>query len=446
MSTKYIDIMDTTYSKGCTTLLNSTVATKDYLPAVEFASSIGIDHFEFSTIDTFLSYISNSKENPFKIMQDFRDAVGAEANLQIFAHSLGGFSYNVLSQEMIYLFSKLIAKYGTTTTRIYDSLNDMRNLEYVSNAFANENMMSEVSIILHSVPLSVDNFFNVNFYKEKIMDMLDNGVLFDSIVFIDPVGSVNPVFIYEVIDMTRELLGEDVHIRLSVVDSLATGISSYLAGLEAGVDGIDLSVSPLSGGASSPDMLAMLNVVKNMGYNLGDLEIKKIFEYQKFLANQLKNYTIENQLAKINSNLLNVPLEPKEVYKICNDIDNNFLYNIIDELLDITQKCGYAISINPLSKIVLEQAVLNIEYTKWKKITDDFAKLILGYLGQTPIVADPDLTDDIIKDKNLKINLSLPLDLATDNSKKSIEYYQNILNRKNIKITDENIYIEASSI
>ena len=408
MSAKYIDIMDTTYSKGFTTLLSSIVDSKDFLPSIEFASSIGIDHFEFSTIDTFLSYISDSNENPFKIMQNFRDAAGVESNLQILANSLGGFSYNALSQEIIYLFSKLLTKYETTTARVYDSLNDMRNLEYISSAFSNNNIMSEVAIILHSVPVNIDNFFNVDFYREKIIDMLDCGVVFDSIVFIDPVGSINPAFIYEIIDMTRELLGEDVHIRLSVTDSLASGISSYLAGLEAGVDGLDLALSPLSGGASSPDMLAMLNITKSMGYNLGDLEIRKLFEYQRFLTNQLEKYSLKNELTKINTVLLNAPLESKEVYRISKNFNNDFLYKIIENLSEITQKCGYAISINPLSKIVLEQAVLNEKYTKWEKITNEFSNLILGYLGQTPIVVDPDLIYEVIKYKNLEINLALP--------------------------------------
>jgi len=442
MSSRYIDIMDTTYSRGFDIFLNSPVASKDFLPVVGFANHIGIDHFEISSPNIFKTQIEN--EDPFYIMSKFRDTVGADANLQILTNSLGALSNNILSEELITLFAKLVSKYDITTVRTYDALNDMQNLEFISSSVASTGVMSEVAIILHSLPLGESNIFNVDFYRNKIIEMLDYGVVFDSLAFIDPVGSIEPVLIYEVISMARELLGLDTHIRLSVSDSLSTGVSSYLAGLEAGVDGLDLAIAPFSGGSSSPDMLTVINLAKSIGYNIGDLDSKKIFQYQKFLNNQLKNYKVVHELARNNPFLLSAPVSPKELYKFTKECDKHYLYKTIDEVGNIMKKAGYAVSINPISKIILEQAYLNAVYEGCEEITKDFGKLILGYYGKTPFATDPDLVYAASEKLKMQINLTPPLAMATNDDKKSINYYKSILTSKNIEATDENIFIEAS--
>ncbi len=97
-------------------------------------------------------------------------------------------------------------------------------------------------------------------------------------------------------------------------------LQAYLAALEAGADGIDLASAPVSGGTSQPDMLTMLHATKGMNYNLGDLEINKVLEYQEFLKECLKDYFIPPEATQVQS-----------INPICTDARRSFNCKYADD-------------------------------------------------------------------------------------------------------------------
>ena len=88
---------------------------------------------------------------------------------------------------------------------------------------------------------------------------------------------------------------KNTHIRFHTHESAGVSVAAYLAALEAGADGIDTAVAPVSGGTSQPDILTMLHATKNTDFNLNDLETSKIIRYKEVLADLLKDYYVPKE-------------------------------------------------------------------------------------------------------------------------------------------------------
>ncbi len=448
MAKKYIDVMDTSFRDGFQSVFGGRVLMDDFLPAVEFASSIGISHFEFGGGARFQSLFFYLQENAFDMMQKFRMAAGAEANLQVLARGINTVMLDTASEEMIELFVKLFAKYETTTVRNFDALNDMRNLQISADAIVNNGMMHEVTVTLMDLPPNCKGAHDVEFYKNKVIEILDLGIPFDSIVFKDASGTSNPAKIYQVIRVARELLGEDTHIRLHTHETAGISVAAYLAALEAGVDGIDLAAAPVSGGTSQPDMLTMLHATKGMGYNLGDLELKKVLEYERFLKNQLKDYFIPPEAKAVNPLIPFAPMPGGALTantQMMRDSGNLDKFDdVIEAMTEVVEKGGYGTSVTPVSQFYWQQAYANVMFGKWNKITSGYGKMVLGYFGKTPVVPDPKIVELASEQLNLEPTFKNPVEIANEDEKKSIAYWSNKLKEENIEATEENIFIAAA--
>lgn len=449
MSKKYIDIMDTTFRDGIESIYGKKVPLKQLLPAVHKAVQAGIDHFEIGSGLSFLTQINTFDENPFETMLHFRDAAGVEANLQYLVNSVSTVLPNVASLEMIELFAKLFAKYEITTIRNYDPLNDVRNLEALGTIVQQNGLMHELTLTIMDLPFGKSDIYNVEYYKEKILELLESGVGFDSIVFKDATGTSNAIKVFEVIKMARELLGEYVHIRYHTHESTGVSIACYLAALEAGVDGLDVAVAPVSGGVSQPDILALLNATKGMPYDFGNLDASRVLEYQEYLKDLLKNYPKDCERLKVCSYASFVPMPASQLLEnikhLRRDNTQELFNRATQELQEVIARGGYGISVAPLSQFYWEQAYLNALYGSWKKIATEYGKMILGYFGRTPIVPDPKIEELASKSLHLKPTIKAPYDIASKDIKNTIAYWRDILLSENLDIDNESILIAASS-
>ncbi len=448
MSRKYIDVMDTTFRDGFQSVFGGRVLMEDFLPAVEMARDIGISHFEFGGGARFQTLFFYLRENAFEMMQKFREAAGAEANLQVLARGINTVMLDTASREIIDLFAKLFAKYETTTVRNFDALNDVRNLEYSSQAIKKNRMLHEVVVTLMDLPPGCSGAHDAAFYKQKVIEILDSGIEFDSIAFKDASGTSNPAKIYETIRMARRLLGDEMHIRLHTHETAGVSVAAYLAALEAGVDGIDLAAAPVSGGTSQPDMLTMLHATKGMGYNLGYLELKKVLEYEKFLKEQLKDYFIPPEATQVNPIIPFAPMPGGALTantQMMRDSGNLDMFDkVIEAMTEVVQKGGYGTSVTPVSQFYWQQAYSNVVFGPWKKISPGYGKMVLGYFGRTPVVPDPDIVELASKQLNLEPTSKNPIDIADMDEKKSIAYWKKVLEDEGLETSEENIFIAAA--
>jgi len=448
MAKKYIDVMDTTFRDGFQSVFGGRVLMDDFLPAVEFARNIGVTHFEFGGGARFQSLFFYLQENAFEMMQRFREAAGPEANLQILARGINTVMLDTASHEMIDLFAKLFAKYETTTVRNFDALNDIRNLEFSGAMVKKHGMMHEVVVTLMDLPPGCSGAHDVEFYKKKVIEILDSGIEFDSIAFKDASGTSSPAKIYDTIKMARGLLGEDTHIRLHTHETAGVSVACYLAALEAGANGIDLAAAPVSGGTSQPDMLTLLHATKGMNYNLGDLELKKVLEYEEFLKNQLKDYFIPPEATQVNPMIPFAPMPGGALTantQMMRDNGNLEMFDkVIAAMTEVVERGGYGTSVTPVSQFYWQQAYANVMFGPWKQIAPGYGKMVLGYFGRTPVAPDPEIVELASEKLKLEPTTKDPVEIADADETKSIAHWTKVLEDEGIETSEENIFIAAS--
>lgn len=446
MSIKYIDVMDTTFRDGFQSVFGGRVLMSDFLPAVDAAVEAGIKHFEFGGGARFQSLFFYLKENAFEMMDEFAKRANG-ANLQVLARGINTVMLDTGSREMIDLFAKLFAKHSTTTVRNFDALNDVNNLIYSGKAIKKAGMKHEAVVTIMDLPPGCSGAHDVDFYEKVLREIIDN-VEFDSIAFKDATGTANPNKIYHTVKMARKLLGDNVHIRLHTHETAGISVTSYIAALEAGVDGIDLAAAPVSGGTSQPDIITLLHATKGMPYSLGNLDMEKVLEYEEVLKECLKDYFFPPEATQVNPI---IPFSPMPGGALTANTqmmrDNKILHKfneVIKAMREVVEKGGFGTSVTPVSQFYWQQAFNNVMFGPWKKIAPGYGKMVLGYFGKTPVSPDEEVIKLASDQLGLEPTDENPLDIADRDERKKIAYWKSLLEKEGIETSEENIFIAAS--
>ncbi len=448
MAKKYIDIMDTTFRDGFQSVFGGRALMDDFMPAVAAAKEAGITHFEFGGGARFQALFFYLNENAFDMMDKFREVAGVDANLQTLARGVNTVMLDTGSRELIDLHAKMFKKHGTTTIRNFDALNDIENLKYSGERISHHGLKHEAVVTMMELPPGCSGAHDVAFYEKTLRSILDTGIPYDSICFKDASGTSSPKKVYETIKMAKKLLPEDVHVRLHTHETAGVSVACYLAALEAGIDGIDLAASPVSGGTAQPDILTLLHATKGQNYDLGGLELEKILTYEEVLKDCLKDYFMPPEATQVSPL---IPFSPMPGGALTANTqmmrDNNILGKfpeVIKAMREVVEKGGYGTSVTPVSQFYFQQAFNNVMFGPWKKIAEGYGKMVLGYFGHTPTSPDSDIVALASKQLKLEPTTENAVDIADKDETKSLAYVRAILEKENIEINDENIFIAAS--
>ncbi|QPH97167.1 biotin/lipoyl-containing protein [Campylobacter concisus] len=448
MAKKFIDVMDTTFRDGFQSVYGARVLMNDFLPALEAAKEAGIEHFEFGGGARFQSLYFYLNEDAFAMMDKFRSIVGPKANLQTLSRGVNTVTLDTGSRELIDLHAKLFKKHGTTTIRNFDALNDVENLKYSGERIAHHGLKHEVVVTMMDLPSGCVGAHDVKFYEKILREILDANIPYHSVCFKDASGTSSPQKVYETIKMARKLLPEKTHIRLHTHETAGVSVACYLAALEAGVDGIDLAASPVSGGTSQPDILTMLHAVKGKNYDLGGLDVEKILKYESVLNDCLKEYFLPPEAVQVSPL---IPFSPMPGGALTANTqmmrDNNILDKFPEVILamrEVVQKGGYGTSVTPVSQFYFQQAFNNVMFGKWKKIAEGYGKMVLGYFGKTPVAPDKEIIKLASEQLGLKPTTKHAVDIADKDESKSLAHVKEILKQNKIKVTEENVFIAAA--
>lgn len=448
MAKKYIDIMDTTFRDGFQSVFGGRVLMNDFFPAVEAAKEAGITHFEFGGGARFQSLYFYLNEDAFTMMDRFREIVGPDANLQTLARGVNTVMLDTGSRELVDLHAKMFKKHGTTTIRNFDALNDIENLKYSGERIHHHGLKHEVVVTMMDLPPGCVGAHDVPFYEKKLREILDSGIPYDSICFKDASGTSSPTKVYETIKMARKLVPEGTHLRLHTHETAGVSVACYLAALEAGIDGIDMAASPVSGGTSQPDILTMLHATKGSNFDLGGLELEKILTYEKEVERCLEDYFMPPEATMVSPL---IPFSPMPGGALTANTqmmrDNNILDRfpeVIAAMREVVERGGYGTSVTPVSQFYFQQALNNVMQGPWKAIAPGYGKMVLGYFGKTPVAPDPEIVKIASEKLGLEPTTENAIDLADADVTKSLAYWKGLLEKEGIATTDENIFIAAA--
>lgn len=448
MAKKYIDIMDTTFRDGFQSVFGARVAMDDFLPAVSAAREAGISHFEFGGGARFQSLFFYLNENAFDMMDKFREAAGKDAVLQTLSRGVNTVTLDTGSREIVDLHAKMFAKHNTDVIRNFDALNDVKNLEFSAQSIKKHGAKHEVVVTMMDLPAGLEGAHDAAFYERILREILDAGIPFDSVCFKDASGTSSPQKVYETIKMARSLLGDDVHIRLHTHETAGVSVACYLAALEAGVSGIDLAASPVSGGTSQPDILTMLHAVKGKNYDLGGLEPEKILKYEEVLNECLKDYFLPPEATQVSPL---IPFSPMPGGALTANTqmmrDNKILDKfpaVIKAMREVVRVGGFGTSVTPVSQFYFQQAFNNVMFGDWAKIAAGYGKMVLGYFGKTPVEPDANIVKIASEQLGLEPTKEAAIDIADRDESKKLSSIAKVLEENGIEKTDENLFIVAA--
>lgn len=447
MGKKQIKVMDTSFRDGFQSVYGARVFVEDFIPAIKAAVDAGIRHFEVAGGARFQSPIFYCRENAFETMDKIRAAVGPDVNLQSLARGVNVVGLDSQPRDIINLHARMFKKHGVTTVRNFDALNDVNNLIYSGQCIKDNGLNHEVTITMMELPIGCQGAHDVAFYERVLRNILDAGIPFDSLAYKDASGTSNPRKVYETIKKAREILGADAHIRFHSHETAGTGLAAYLAALDGGADGIDLSMKPVSGGTAQPDIVSMWHALKGTEYDLG-LDIEKILETEEIFKECMKDYFLPPEALAVNPMIIQSPLPGGALTANTQMLrDNNLMDRypeIVAAMKEVVEKGGFGTSVTPVSQFYFQQAFNNVMHGKWAKIADGYGKMVLGYFGKTPCEPDAEVVKIASEQLGLEPTTEKVVDINDKDETKGIAAATKRLEDAGLPVNDENIFISAA--
>ncbi|WP_319523784.1 biotin/lipoyl-containing protein [uncultured Desulfosarcina sp.] len=437
---KKIRFMDTSLRDGFQSVFGARALTDDFIPAVEAGVHAGIEHMEAGGGARFQALFMYCGESAFDMMDRFRAAAGPETHLQTLARGINVVALSAQPKDMIDLHARMFKKHGMTHIRNFDALNDIRNLIYSGQCITNAGLHHQVVISMMELPPGCSGAHDAQFYIKTLREILDSGLPFDSICFKDASGTSNPKKFYDTIKAARAIVGDDTIIWAHTHETAGVGITQYKAAIEAGCDGVDLARSPLSGGTCQPDMLSLWHALKDTDYTL-DIDVSKIMAANRVLQDCLQDYFFPPESQKVSSEVILSPMPGGALTAntmMMRDTGTLDLYpDVIEAMSECVARGGFGTSVTPVSQFYFQQAYANVTQGAWKKITDGYGKMVLGYFGRTPVAPDPEIVRLAEEQIGKPVFKGDPLDVLEPGIPKA----RQILEKEGLPLTDENIFI-----
>ncbi len=441
---KTIRVMFTPFRDGLQSCFGGRVRVKDVLPSMKAAVDAGIRHFEFGGGARYQAPYFYVGESPFDCMDQMRATVGPDVDLQILTRSVSGVTLTSQKLPALQLQAQLMKKHGTTWDRNFDFMNDVQNLARTGQPIIDAGMHHQVCIALMGLPFHSDKVHTAEFYVDVMRRFLATGVHFDSVCLKDASGTTDPRTCYETARGLRELLGPDVLIWQHTHDTASMGIACYMAGVEGGVDGIDLSIRPLASGTVQPDIRAMAHALKGTGYRL-DVDPGKLGDVEKLLEEGLSEYEFSPVTTTCDARVVGFPMPGGAIGPNVHMMKEAGILDkygaVLEEFPEVVRAGGAWTSVTPGSQQYWLQAFNNVLHGRWKKIEAGYGNSVLGYFGRPPIDPDPEVVKIAGEQLGKEPFFGDPLEAAPD----SLAAADAALKERNLELTDENRFLVASA-
>ncbi len=392
-----VGITETICRDAHQSLIATRMTTEEMLPALPLLDKAGYHALEVwggATFDACLRFLN---EDPWERLRKIR-AAAPNSKLQMLFRGQNVLGYRHYADDVVeYFVQKSIAN-GINIIRIFDALNDVRNLQTAINATKKEGGHVQAAISYTISPVHNNDFF-VKLAKEYA----DCGA--DSICIKDMAGLLTPYTAYDLV----KALKAAVKIPIELHTHYTSGVASmtYLKAIEAGVDIVDCALSPLSLGTSQPATEPLVATLQGTEYDTGmNLDaLAEIADYfkplrEKYLASGLMDTKVLG--VDINTLKYQVPggMLSNLVSQLKQQGKEDQLEEVLKEVPRVREDLGYLPLVTPTSQIVGTQAVLNVIMgERYKMVTKETKGICKGEYGRTPVPINEDFRKKIIGDE-----------------------------------------------
>jgi len=444
-SPRKIRVMITTFRDGLQSSFGGKVRLKEILPAMEAAARAGIRHFEFGGGARYQAPYFYGGEDPFVDMDEMRRVVGPDVDLQILTRSVSGVTLTTQRLATLELQAKLMRRHGTTWDRNFDYMNDVDNLVRTGAPIVASGMHHQVCVAMMGLPFEDPTVHSAEFYVDVVRRLLARGLRFDSVCMKDASGTADPKTCYETAKGLKKILPPEMPLWQHTHDTASLAVACYLAGIEGGVDAIDLSVRPMASGTVQPDVRSMWHALRGTGFTL-DVDETRIHEVESQLLESLKDYEFDPITTTPDARVVNFPMPGGAIGPNVQMMKQAGILSKYGEVLAefpvVVRAGGAWTSVTPGSQQYWLQAFDNVLHGRWKKIDPGYGMAVLGYFGRPPLAPDPEVVRIAADQLGKQPFHGDPLEAAPD----SLSLAHEALEQRGLPATEENLFLVAAAI
>lgn len=391
-----VKIVDTSLRDGHQSLLATRLRVEDVLPVAEMLDKAGYHALEVWGGAVFDSCIRFLDEDPWERLRLIRKAC-PNTKLQMLFRGQNILGYRHYSDELVELFVKKSLENGIDIIRVFDALNDLRNLKCAVDSTKKYNGHCQIALSYTTSPVHTIEYF-VNLAKE----VEQMGA--DSICIKDMAGVLLPSDAYELVSKIKQAISIPLELHTHCTGGIAE--MTLMKAIEAGVDIVDTALSPLSGGTSQPCTEALVYSLQGTQYDTGlDVAIlKKAAE--KLTATKdrfLSEGGLNPKALTVNPSILKYQVPGGMLSNLMSQLKSQGAMDKYDEVLRevprVRKDLGYPPLVTPLSQMVGTQAVMNVITGERYKISPKEVKdYLLGNYGKAPAQINPEVRAKIVGD------------------------------------------------
>lgn len=387
MANKPVKIVETVLRDGHQSIAATRMRIVDMLPVLEKIDNAGYHAVEAWGGATFDSCLRFLHEDPWQRLRLLKKNL-PHTPIQMLLRGQNVLGYTNLADDVVSEFVKRSVDNGVSIIRIFDALNDTRNLETAMRATKEAGGHAQGCIVYTISPYHKDADF-VKLGKE----LVQMGA--DSICIKDMAGLLRP---YEAYNLVKALKAEiNVPIDLHTHFTSGMGDMTYMKAIEAGVDIVDTALSPFSYSTSQPCTESLVAALQGSAYDTG-INLPLLHDLADYFKGVKKDLVEDFNLNT------NIPIDPKVLtFQIPGGMLSNLLNQmkemgvadkypqLLEEMPRVRAELGYPPLVTPTSQIVGTMAVLNVAVGRYKMIPREVKDLVAGKYGRTPAPIDPEI-------------------------------------------------------
>ncbi len=394
-----VQITETALRDAHQSLIATRMTTDEMLPIIELLDKVGYHSLEVWGGATFDSCLRFLNEDPWERLRKIRK-VAKNTQLQMLLRGQNLLGYKHYPDDVVREFVNRAVDNGIDIIRIFDALNDIRNIECALDATIKAGAHAQATVVYTISPIH-----DTEHYIQTAKRLEDMGA--DSICLKDMAGLLTPYYAYELITEMKKVVKVPIQLHSHYTSGVAS--MTYLKAIEAGVDIVDCAISPMAMGTSQPPTEPLVATLQESEYDTG---------YDLTLLNEIADYFKPLRDRYIESGLMDPKVLAVDVNTLVYQVPGGMLSNLVSQLkqqdkLDkydevlkevprVRKDLGYPPLVTPTSQIVGTQAVLNVIMgERYKMITKETKAYVRGEYGKPPAPISKEIKEKIIGDEEV---------------------------------------------
>lgn len=423
-----VKVVDTTLRDAHQSLLATRLKAEDMVPILEKLDRAGFYSLEVwggATFDVAVRYL---REDPWERLRTIREGV-KRTKLQMLLRGQNLVGYRHYPDDVVNGFVELAYRNGIDIFRVFDALNDSRNLVVSIKKAKSLGATVQGAICYTTSPIHTVDYY-VRYAEELV------ALEVDVITIKDMAGILDPYTAYTLVRELKTRFSLPVNVHTHSTSGMA--VATYVKAIEAGADFIDTAISPLAFGTAQPGIQTVYFALReDQRPNIDLAVIEEISEY------------LENIISQKYSKLLTLKALIPDSGVLVHQIPGGMITNLIAQLRElraehrlkevlaevprVREDLGWPPLVTPLSQIVGTQAVFNVLLGRYKVITREVMDYVAGYYGRPPGPINPELRERVLS--NVKEVSTRPADLLESELDKCAEEVR----KMDIPFTQENV-------